>query len=385
MKTRWFIATAACALGLAGLASVSSAASPDPAHSSRNALDWAGTYEGVTPCADCPGIRMRLTLGGDGRFVLATQYLGRQAAPQTVQGTFTWNTAGNTVTLEGAGEGRQFRVGEGRLLQLDRDGTAPPWDAPGRVLLRQPAATVASPATPPRRTADAALVRALQDHDWTLQAAVDAGGKPVEALLVPNQPFTMQFDGARVAVQGGCNRLFGTWRLSPQNALTVGRLASTQKACPPPLMAADTAMGAALSAPLQARLETGAAPVLHLASAKGPTLSFSGRRTLKSQYGEPVRVFLEVAAQRVPCTRTPQPPGTCLQVRELRFDDKGLRVGEPGPWRAFHDEIVGYTHEPGVGNVLRVNRFTRPRPPADASAYLYQLDLVVESRIEAKK
>lgn len=131
----------ACASGLVGCTSHRESAPPavpDPAHNSRNALDWAGTYEGVTPCADCPGIRTRLTLRGDGGFELSTQTLGRQATPQTVRGNFRWNAAGNTITLDGPGGGQQFRVGEGRLLQLDRDGGMPGWDTPGRVLTRQP-------------------------------------------------------------------------------------------------------------------------------------------------------------------------------------------------------------------------------------------------------
>lgn len=135
-----FIAAIACVTGLVGCASRNdgTAAMPDPAHSSRNALDWAGTYEGVTPCADCPGIRKRLPLLRDGRFEMSAQPLGRQATAETVRGRFGWNAAGNTITLEGAGGGQQFRVGEGRLLQLDRDGGVPPWDAAGRVLTRQP-------------------------------------------------------------------------------------------------------------------------------------------------------------------------------------------------------------------------------------------------------
>ena len=125
----------AAALG----ACVPRSAVPDPAHNSRNAVDWAGTYEGVTPCADCPGIRMQLTLTPDGRFELSTQYLERQVAPQTASGRFSWNAAGNTITLDGAGRGQQFRVGEGRLLPLNPDGSMPPWDAPNRVLtLRKP-------------------------------------------------------------------------------------------------------------------------------------------------------------------------------------------------------------------------------------------------------
>ncbi len=125
-------------LGLAACATPAAppSASPDPAHSSRNAIDWAGTYEGVTPCADCPGIKLRVTLGQDGRYELSTQYLERQAAPTTVRGSFSWNAAGNSITLDAAGGGQQFRVGEGRLLQMNRDGTAPAWDTPNRVLTR---------------------------------------------------------------------------------------------------------------------------------------------------------------------------------------------------------------------------------------------------------
>lgn len=141
-RTGWSCALAlACALGLPGCMPRSDGAppaNPDPAHNSRNALDWAGTYEGVTPCADCPGIKLRLTLRADGRYELSTQYLDRQPAPQTVQGRFDWNAAGNTVTLDAAGARRQFRVGEGRLLQLNADGSAPSWDTPYRVLTRQP-------------------------------------------------------------------------------------------------------------------------------------------------------------------------------------------------------------------------------------------------------
>jgi uncharacterized lipoprotein NlpE involved in copper resistance len=114
------------------------AAAPVDMHNSRNSLDWAGTYEGVLPCADCPGIKTRLMLNNDGRFELNTQYLDRQVAPQTAGGRFTWNNAGSTITLDAAGAGQQFRVGEGRLLQLNRDGSAPPWNAPGRVLTLLP-------------------------------------------------------------------------------------------------------------------------------------------------------------------------------------------------------------------------------------------------------
>ena len=377
----------ACWMGLAGCMPRSDGtAVPDPAHNSRNAVDWAGTYEGVTPCADCPGIRMRLSLEPDGRFALSTQYLDRQPAAQTVRGPFTWNDAGDTVTLEGEGGGRQFRVGEGRLLLLDRDGGAPSWSAPNRVLTRQPAADAGTSAPkPPAGKADASLAQTLRDHRWTLQTAIGADGKPLDALLVPGHPFMIHLDGERIGIQGGCNQMSGSWRLNPGNQLKVGPLASTMKACEGPLMAADKAMSALLAQPLQASIEPGQSPTLRLLSSERQTLSFLGQRTPQSLYGAPTRIFLEVAPQRVACTPTSMPPTTCLQVRERRFDDQGLRVGEPGHWQTFYGEIEGYKHQPGVSNVLRIDRFSRSRPTADASAYVYVLNLVVESAIIDKK
>ena len=122
----------------AELQSEASAAAPVDGHNSRNSLDWAGSYEGVLPCADCPGIKTQLVLHPDGRFDLSTQYLDRQVTPQTASGRFTWNSAGGAITLDAAGWGQQFRVGEGRLLQLNRDGTSPPWNTPHRVLTLVP-------------------------------------------------------------------------------------------------------------------------------------------------------------------------------------------------------------------------------------------------------
>ncbi|MFA7681162.1 MAG: copper resistance protein NlpE [Pigmentiphaga sp.] len=98
-----------------------SSAVPD-GHTSRNALDWAGVYEGVVPCADCPGIEHRLTLEQSGGYQLETRYLERSPAPQIVQGSFTWNEAGSTIRLDQAGSRLRFQVGENRLWMLNQAG-----------------------------------------------------------------------------------------------------------------------------------------------------------------------------------------------------------------------------------------------------------------------
>ena len=241
------------------------------------------------------------------------------------------------------------------------------------------AGDAAAQASPPRRTADPAVVRALQDHHWTLQSASDATGRPIEALLPAGHPIVMSFIDARLSIRGACNQMNGNWRLSPQTQLAIGRLAATMKACEPALMAADSALTAALEPPLGVELTRGASPSLRLSTASQQVLTFSGQPTLRSLYGAPKRLFLEVAEQTVDCKLPSGEAGRCLLVREVRFDEQGLRKGQPGPWRTFTGRIEGYAHTPGVRTVLRVDRYERKPAPAGQPSALYVLDLVVES------
>jgi uncharacterized lipoprotein NlpE involved in copper resistance len=138
MRRLCFSLALAASLGACAPRADAPAAKAPDMHNSRNSLDWAGAYEGVLPCADCPGIKTRLVLSADGQFELSTQYLDRQLAPQTARGRFSWNGSGSSIALDAAGGGQQFQVGEGRLLQLNRDGSAPPWNTPSRILTRSP-------------------------------------------------------------------------------------------------------------------------------------------------------------------------------------------------------------------------------------------------------
>src|SRR5215472_3219133 len=109
---------------------------PQPAdmHNSRNSLDWAGTYEGVLPCAGCPGTRTRLTLNQDGSYSLVTQALGSRGAARSVRGVFAWQPGGNAITLDERGGRQQFSVGEGRLTLLRPEGGATQTPAGNAVL-----------------------------------------------------------------------------------------------------------------------------------------------------------------------------------------------------------------------------------------------------------
>src|SRR5690606_36142451 len=123
-------------------------------------------------------------------------------------------------------------------------------------------------------------------------------------------------------------------------------------------------------------LDAGAPPRLALTNGLGDRLVFVGTPTARTRHGaEPERVFLEVAAERVDCHHPLMPDHRCLQVREIRYDDSGIRQ-DSGEWEPMYEEIEGFVHTPGVRTVLRLDRYRRKDVPADASAVVHVLDMV---------
>ena len=260
----------------------------------------------------------------------------------------------------------------------------------GTMSTSDPAAPAAPepPAPPAAPVAPAApeLAAELPRFHWRLQEANAADGSRIEALFArADKPVQLDFDKGRLAVSNTCNRMGGSYALAA-GTLTVGRMASTMMACTDAkLMALDGEVGKRLEGALSLALAAGDAPSLTLGNAVGDTLVFAGTPTPDTRYGGPgERIFLEIAAQTKPCSHPLMPDMQCLQTREITYDDKGLKVGTPGAFGNFYDAIEGYTHEPGVRNVLRLQRYTRKDVPADASKYAYVLDMVVESANEER-
>ena len=242
-----------------------------------------------------------------------------------------------------------------------------------------PPPTVAAAATEAAATtpADAS---ALSAHHWRLSDAKDAQGQRIEALFVnAEKPLQLDFKDGRVGISNTCNRMGGAYSVEGDQ-LKFDPLASTMMACADAkLMALDQEVGKRLEGSAKfAR----AGDTLTLATASGDVLTFSGEPNAETRYGGPGEtVFLEIAAQAKPCSHPLIPDKQCLQVRELKYDDKGIKTGTDGAFGNFYSDIEGYAHEPGVRNVLRVKRYTVKNPPADGSSLAYELDMVVESEV----
>lgn len=246
-----------------------------------------------------------------------------------------------------------------------------------------PAATAESADAKPPAT-DSAM---LTGYRWKLESATDAQGKRIDALFPGgDRSLILNFEGGRVGVSGGCNRLGGTYVVDAQEQLKVASLQSTLMACDAPLMAADKAIGELLAKPQQARVEESAPPRLKLVSASGENTSWIGEATAQTRYGGPGEtVFLEVAPQRVACNHPLIPNYQCLQVREIRYADNGVKQSPPGEWQPLYEGIEGFEFVEGERKVLRLKKFKRDPVPADASSIAYVLDMVVESEIAPAK
>lgn len=342
-------------------------------HTSRIALDWAGLYEGLLACPDCAGIHARLTLEPDGRFEIVTRRLVRDAEPSSAQGQFEWEPGDNAIALDADGDGQRFAVGEGRLVLLDAGQAQPAW---GRA-----DATLAQSSHAWRDTRQD-LGDMLVDHRWMLVDATDAANRRIDALFPDaERSFVFHFADSRLHAQGGCNGLRGAYAIDADGMLEVTGRMSTMMACEAPLMEADAALSALLAEPLEMVLIRGLEPRLVLLTTDGDALVLTGELTPEARFGAPTTVFLEVAAQTVECEAALLEDGRCLQVREISFDEQGLRVGTPGEWQALTTTIEGYQHQTGIRNVLRLKRFDPPAGPDMPQGPIHVLDLVVESEV----
>lgn len=342
-------------------------------HTSRTSLDWAGTYEGMLVCADCAGVQTLLTLDKDASFELVTWRLLRGAAPTTERGRFSWQPDGNSIALDTVAGELRFAVGENRLMLRSIGGVRQASGAPNTVLTQMPGG---------QRADRPALADVLTDHRWALIDAIDASNRHMAALFPdPARAFSFGFAESRLHVRGGCNGFRGAFAIGDDDMLSVTGMMSTMMACDTPLMEADSALSALMAEPLEVALIRGAQPTLALLAATGEVLLLAGELTPEARYGAPTTVFLEVAAQAVKCDRTMRADGMCLQVRERRYDERGLIVGEPAEWQAFASEIEGYRHETGIRNVLRVKQFQPTAEGGVVPAPVYVLDLVVESEL----
>jgi len=131
---------------IAAPASVARTAQPDlagagvqPNAAGFNSKDFAGTFTGPLPCADCPGIDETLELNPDGSFKLTDVYRDRPSGTHSITGSWNSEEKDTRVRLDPNSKGEADRVftisGTDALEAVGSDGK--PLPGPAQRLTRR--------------------------------------------------------------------------------------------------------------------------------------------------------------------------------------------------------------------------------------------------------
>jgi len=213
----------------------------------------------------------------------------------------------------------------------------------------------------------------LTENNWTYQ-----GSKA-------SKPLVLSFDdNQRLSIQTGCNNQGGTWKVEG-NTIVTSPLASTMMACADDLMQQERLSADIFSekkVPFTLSTQNDQA-ILTITDSKGQKYTFLGKMTAEAKYqSEGKIVFLEISPQTKSCTGVA--PQTCMQVREIKYDDKGIKTYADKNWSLYYGQIEGFEHNPNQRVIVRVKRFEIKNPAADQSSIADVLDMVVEQEIVKK-
>ncbi len=196
-------------------------------HNSEKTLDWNGTYKNTMLCANCSGTVTEITLDTARTYVIKKTYLDKGV--QTVKGTeesgnFSWNKAGNTITLLGIkNQPNEYFVGENRLWELDKKGHKITGNAADKYILSKQMTNATTDATM-RKTS-------TLTGSWELDYIA---GSPIafQELYARKKP-TIIFDTLNNLVSGStsCNNYVGKLIINGQKIDFTGPLAITKMAC----------------------------------------------------------------------------------------------------------------------------------------------------------
>lgn len=199
-------------------------------HNAKISLDYIGTYKGSLPCADCEAIETTILLSEDS-YVKETVYKGKSKEVFKETGTYTWNEAGNTITLLNSAVPNQYFVGENVLFHLDADGKRIEGDLASKYQLSKVENSEVSVSNPKKelKIKKVTLVD-LKNSKWRL---VKLNGKIIEKNKDNKKEFGINFNPeGRFSAFAGCNNMAGSYELKEDiSRVKFSKVISTMMAC----------------------------------------------------------------------------------------------------------------------------------------------------------
>ena len=177
---------------------------------SMTSLDWAGTYEGELPCADCEGIKTVVTINQDNTYVAKEVFLGKDTKPEETSGTFEWDKDGQRIILSDPNRHSYF-VGENTLTYLDDKGNKITGDLEALYVLNK-------------------VQDQLVGEKWHL---VSFRGDEVQFTEAKAERAYIQFnDDYTITGYTGCNTMQGAYAVDDAQNIKFSKLVNTLQACP---------------------------------------------------------------------------------------------------------------------------------------------------------
>ena len=195
-----------------------------------------------------------------------------------------------------------------------------------------------------------------------------------------DKPLVLNFnDQQRLSIATGCNTQGTSWKIEKGQIVTAD-LMSTMMACSPELMKQEqfsSSLFAKRTIPFVLNTQDVNKPTLTLIDATGQKVVFEGKMTPETQYQTQAEtIFLEIAPESKKCTGVV--PQTCLQVREIKYAENGVKTQVDKDWTLFYNHIEGFEHNPNERQIIRVKRYEIKNPAADQSKYAYVHDITIE-------
>ncbi len=190
-------------------------------HSSRNAVDWAGVYKGMIPCADCEGIEVEIQINENNTYKRVLNYIGKEESKFSDEGAFEWDETGGKIrfVLDENDISNWYRVGENQLLMLDTEGNIIESNFPSDIFIIE----------------KIDVDNVLLNKYWKL---VELNGKDisVNAESGNTEPFLSLNKGDnRVFGNTGCNNLMGSFKVASdygnEGKIKFSQMATTRMAC----------------------------------------------------------------------------------------------------------------------------------------------------------
>lgn len=217
------------ALALASAANAATSASADSVNPASLPFTLPATFSGMTMCADCPGIRVTLSLAADGTYTLEREYMDRNTK-STENGK--WSYDATLAQLRLVPEGTNASP---ELFALDQHPSLQMLGADGKPIPSGPSNVLSQIVKPPT----------LEGTQWNLASI----GTQAYAPQPGEHGAFLFFDGPerRLSGSSGCNRIIGPYEREGANGLRIGALGMTRMACEAHAMQTEGAFTQALA------------------------------------------------------------------------------------------------------------------------------------------